>query len=864
MFNFKKIASVLASAVMLSSTIGFAAAANYPAPFVSSGTADVAVVWGANAAVSDLTAAIDVQQGLGSLVTSGSVTSSAGVVGEAVRLFSDGKKLYINDSLNSIKSVLTSISLPTILKDGSFSGNVDASIKQKINIGFSPSIQFKRQPTSSDDPNLALTISTSQSKYIYNTTITFGKAVNFSHPDSEGEDLEIFGSIFTVGSATDFDTLVLLRSAEKLSLDSNNPTADVSIDGSIYTIELVSSSDTSATIKVTDSSGKSASKEIKEAASKKVLGITIAVINADETNLKLSASIIAGTDKLVFDDSNTVTSGESDDLIDGTLVDFETGSPDSLTKFTISVYAPESDKDAIKAGESFLDPVFGTFKIDFSGFNINVDDISTREDIVFTASGDDRLEIKFTNYENIEKTIQWAHNSSDIILGDDDFKNITVFEEAKFHFQEFVMIGNEETGQLLRLIAVKNATTGTTSDIVKFQDVFSGQTYTTSWATDGVGTIEIGGNSYDVTLEGISSLSTETYNVSLNYPDSSGTGVAVIYPTIETRKGANIAFYEPITITNMSIWDDTNPLTEIKFPDGDGYTSISSIVRTATVGGTWNFTAAGTVNQINTSLTTDSFVFTSGQLTYNISNTALDDLKINLQTVNGVDITQPAVVIFEEQDDNNNYEAIIVEIKTGGTSTNGLGIDTVEDTWSNALGSWSSTRRSDSKKEDRMDLWGTLITIDSSDSDQKTATINYPDEQIYAQIYVAEIGAAITPGQTSGGGGGQVLIVKDSEVSAVAGKNLIVIGGSCINIAAAKILDSDVPLCTSDFTAKTGVGVGQYIIKTVTSPYSDDKVAMLVAGYEAADTVNAVRKAMEGVMSDAGTEQVYPITTTAT
>ena len=163
-----------------------------------------------------------------------------------------------------------------------------------------------------------------------------------------------------------------------------------------------------------------------------------------------------------------------------------------------------------------------------------------------------------------------------------------------------------------------------------------------------------------------------------------------------------------------------------------------------------------------------------------------------------------------------------------------------------------------------MDLWGTLITIDSSDSDQKTATINYPDEQIYAQIYVAEIGAAITPGQTSGGGGGQVLIVKDSEVSAVAGKNLIVIGGSCINIAAAKILDSDVPLCTSDFTAKTGVGVGQYIIKTVTSPYSDDKVAMLVAGYEAADTVNAVRKAMEGVMSDAGTEQVYPITTTAT
>ena len=34
------------------------------------------------------------------------------------------------------------------------------------------------------------------------------------------------------------------------------------------------------------------------------------------------------------------------------------------------------------------------------------------------------------------------------------------------------------------------------------------------------------------------------------------------------------------------------------------------------------------------------------------------------------------------------------------------------------------------------------------------------------------------------------MVVKDSEVSSVAGKNLVVVGGSCINTAAAKILDS--------------------------------------------------------------------------
>ena len=56
-FNFKKVASVLASVVLLGSTVGIAAAANYPAPFVSGGVADLAVVVGANAPL-DIPAAV--------------------------------------------------------------------------------------------------------------------------------------------------------------------------------------------------------------------------------------------------------------------------------------------------------------------------------------------------------------------------------------------------------------------------------------------------------------------------------------------------------------------------------------------------------------------------------------------------------------------------------------------------------------------------------------------------------------------------------------------------------------------------------------------------------------------------------------
>ena len=81
----------------------------------------------------------------------------------------------------------------------------------------------------------------------------------------------------------------------------------------------------------------------------------------------------------------------------------------------------------------------------------------------------------------------------------------------------------------------------------------------------------------------------------------------------------------------------------------------------------------------------------------------------------------------------------------------------------------------------------------------------------------------------------------DSEVSSVSAKNLVVIGGSCINTVAAKLLGSETALCGADFTTKTGAGSGQYVIQTFESPYATTKIATLVAGYEAQDTTNAAK-----------------------
>ena len=66
-FSFKKVGSVLASTAMLTSTIALAAAASFPAPYVTSAGADVAIVHGgAKAAFTDLVAVADITSFLSS------------------------------------------------------------------------------------------------------------------------------------------------------------------------------------------------------------------------------------------------------------------------------------------------------------------------------------------------------------------------------------------------------------------------------------------------------------------------------------------------------------------------------------------------------------------------------------------------------------------------------------------------------------------------------------------------------------------------------------------------------------------------------------------------------------------------------
>jgi len=139
--------------------------------------------------------------------------------------------------------------------------------------------------------------------------------------------------------------------------------------------------------------------------------------------------------------------------------------------------------------------------------------------------------------------------------------------------------------------------------------------------------------------------------------------------------------------------------------------------------------------------------------------------------------------------------------------------------------------------------------------------IAYPSSQIYANIFIGEVDSTVSGGSTSGAAQLGDVLVTDSEISSVSSKNLIVVGGSCINSVAANVLGG--AFCGSAFTDATGVGSGEFLIQSVADTYTTGKIALVVAGYEVADTVNAA-KFLRTQTVDTAAGQKYKGTTATT
>ncbi len=835
-FNFKKIVSVLATTVMLGSTVGIAAAAAYPAPFVTSGAANVAIVIGAKAATIDNIAATDISSNLQlelakQTASSGSSGSTASG-GDSVNLATSAQKIYYNTSINAARTSLTKSELPTLLKDGSLLDDTGTSYSytQAIDLGV-VNVTYANSDGDITDPALILQVGTGAATPLYTYKISFSKAVNVSSSDVQGNDLSIQGKGYTMGSDSTNSSLYLYGAGAAKTLKEGESAA-ITIGTKSYNIAATSVEQISSVNYVSVSVDGGESKRIKEGSTVKIGEIEVYAKTvhylAKEAQVSY-ADLSIGSKRLKLTHGQTVKEGTDETSIQGTNVTL-TGRAAGhvISGFQVAVAKQKATLDHISAGQGYIDPVFGGVEFKFNAL-IPAIDAETRDVIKIDTDNNLNAKISFTSAlagTKGEYTLYYAHDSDSSSstvtpdLNDSSNKKIHVVENESMALNEYVIIDSGDFGRILKLDDV--SCDGTSSSYVQFADAITSETFKVTTGTDCIGTLSIDGQSYYV-----QNSSAAGSRVMVQYGDGASetahtAGSAVtVFPRIKLKNGEWLAFARSTDVMNT---------TPIILPGAETLPTSGTTPTIMGPGSPQNASLkTGNVNWTMSAADFTRFVNITG---IDTNSDATVDCNFSVQA-------GPSVLLIEEhKSGETNGDAICVPLSTVGTTTVEIAIGTPSFTDPKASGliSWTS----DSYKSSAVDKYGTYTMRDTTSGTNNAVTIKYPSEQVYADLLVTSVGAEVTTTAT----GATVaelgsVAVMDSEIDTVKTKNLVVVGGSCINTVAAKLLGSETALCGSAFTASTNVSTGQFLVKVIDSPYTTGKVAMLVAGYEGEDTRKA-------------------------
>ncbi|MFZ1970900.1 MAG: hypothetical protein WAU65_01840 [Candidatus Nanoarchaeia archaeon] len=860
---------------------------------------------GAGVSPLDVVQAGNIQTNLQSYLTGtsgGVVTTTNGAV-EALDQ-GGSNKIWLNTTLTTAKTAYTSSDFPTLLGTTTFGGNVAATTTQTITLGpgtisttssgsadNSGKVEFSKMPTSAYNPSVGLSIGVNNfSNYLYNATIAFSQPINFTASSSQGIPITLFGNQYVVGTmAAGSSSLLLYSSAQTVNLAQGNSTT-VSISGVSHTIALNAVSSTQVQLTVDGVAG-----TLSIGTPQLINGVNVATTSVFPSSGTAtgSATILLGANQITMTSGSAVQVGTSNTAIQGTLVYF-TGTLSALTGITVQVEAPISTNATLLAGQKFTDPVFGSFQITNAGLSNPLNGTTQRDTITITPSGQVAT-LGFTDLMGYNASVPFAYNdtnrfsSVNLTYGGATYISpIYPYEMANLSvnggLSPIVITGTGSSGQLeghmIQLQSVYNVVhasssdTNYTSDYIQLYDLVTGQSYnlkgqgitSLSGATNGTTytTFTLDGKTYTAYFEN-SSWAEIRYTGDSGVPSS---GAYLLYPAISTQNHGQIQLYEPLNLTLSNIDGNLNNVTTLDLPYGGGVTAVTFTPITVSGAAAMNLTnytvsitgGTGTVdgsaylwisaNNSNAFASANQTVFVTvgsskaSNLTYEFmadpsnSTNRTDVYLIEPGTASTI-VNTTAVNLIEGRDVNSNYNTFVTTL-AGIASTSGgtLGVSNV---YSTSTTNYTTTLYSDSNQNVWVDYWGTQVTKNADSSSSPFATITYPLNQVYEQLYIGSLGSSVTSGSSSTSGAlqlGQVL-VKDSQVSSVMNDNLIVVGGSCINSAAATLVGG--AYCGSAWTQATGVGSGQFLIQTYNNSVlnAPQYVALLVAGYDAPDTQNA-------------------------
>ncbi len=893
--QFGKIGKILAAgsvaAVMMGATVSFAALDSYPSPFVSGSNFDSLIVVGAAAAPSDVVGAIDIATRLGGETsTLVSVTGSAGTLnvnGEGRRVASGTTQIFLADSMgkSGLRTTMTKDDLPTILADGTLSDS-DASTTHKYTqyIKLTPSqtgsepytLQFDRPGSSSSaDPDYnfgRFPTGPTNTDYFYTTQVIFDKAV--WDATSIGEKLNLFGGTYTITTGT-FNTTaestsnkLVLSGGSETRLLKGGEQITVTIDGVSYDITYVASSSSTQGIVEVIKGGVADQGTITKGASKKVNGLDIFlddVFDVSSTDpTQDSGKLLIGSAKLTLQHGSKVKRGETEDSVDGTFVNL-TSSASGLSTVTIRHGAHSSTEDFLKRGGEYTDNVWKTFKIVFPEATPAKDD-AARNKIALKNSGDNLMQIDWTDDRGNMKTLDWSYKGSSSAtkfkLADNGGDNFIVVENATVARDQYLLF---DAGDFTHMFEVSGVNLDATSSAsIDLKDVFSGSTLKISPGADNIDAKVIDGQTYNFL-----NLSSSTFAVTwgAGIPTigantfAAGTYLTV-WPQLKGRADEHIAFGQPTTLNLSQLIGG-----KLQLPTG-----ALNVVVNGTLG-PYNFTASNNEDGTSSALAAavENFIVTepavgnsttftlgrtsTGGLIYKMTTLGLGLVNLTVvgststaRTQGGTDgLNQTFVILTEQKDDANNAYSVVFPVTTETSGSNNVAIAGAPLFTYN--GANETTLGSDSNILRAVDLYG--VQTERKTTSQDTVTAWIPKEQVQAHLgVIANSASATVGGGTSGASVKQAVPVKtavaklDTEVTSAdkTTKSFVLVGGPAVNTLVSELAAAGKTWDTAKYRTE---GAGTAIVQLVESAFTSGKSALVVAGHSASDT-----RTVSGVMQN--------------
>ena len=139
-------------------------------------------------------------------------------------------------------------------------------------------------------------------------------------------------------------------------------------------------------------------------------------------------------------------------------------------------------------------------------------------------------------------------------------------------------------------------------------------------------------------------------------------------------------------------------------------------------------------------------------------------------------------------------ESILLEQLIAVTFDNGTGSDVGTTVVKSPSDLWQ-TDPDDSTKTSYRSRYGALIEVTDPTDSPEEIVVTIPENILRPLVYVSS--GAITVSGTGSTVVGNAVVIYDNQASSMADKQLIVVGGSCINTIAAKLLGSSAPVCES-------------------------------------------------------------------